>query len=374
LALTAICAFFVWIYLSHTVVTVIEETAAGNKRVVWSDDPFTDWVWQAAYFAWIVGVWFVPAMFLARVLTRRLDVELRFAGFTLLDNEVRWMVSSLVAAAVFWLFFPLSLLSTMSAESRWTVLHGPLFVRLAKNFLSLLFYYLVSAVLILLTIALLYILLAASGVLSLIASGVGISVCIILVARLLGRLANRARLIQIGPRRERANAKVSRKLRKRVQVTDPWELPEDAPEFPEPPPPRFVQPSELPALQTPYEGEIVGYDVRFDDGPQVQRQSPQLTKMEDAVPMQDEHFGGAAARSAEDRASRKRLAEIEPDSLEMKRAAQRREQEANTSVTQGTAGFLFQQEAAVQCAVLALGIIVLGIMIRGIISLLPSVT
>jgi hypothetical protein len=370
LALTAIAFFFLWVYLSHVIVVIVEDTAAGNRELHWSDDPFTDWVWQGGYLAWVIGVWCTPALIVARIFTRAIHVEGHFAGAEISEQQVRWAVSLVAAMFVFWIFFPVSLLSTMSAESRWTVLHAGLFNRLARNPAAVLIYYLITGLLLVICVPLLLAMLFLGEPFSLILGALGLSAGIVLMSRLLGRLANCARLTEIRPRRKRAKTRVRREVRRRVEVADPWEVPEDAPEFPEPPPPRFVQPSEMPGVQTPYEGEVVGYDVRFDDGPVAPRPAARV-ELEAPVPLQEEDVGVAARRSAEDRAARQRAADIEPDKVEMTRAAQHREMNTPSALTYGIAGFLVQQGVAVQWITLALGIGFLALMIRGLQAFWP---
>src|SRR5689334_19939972 len=86
LAITTIAACFVWVYTSRCVVLVVEDTAAGNEEIVWSDEPFFDWVWMGGYMAWLVGVWLVPAFLVARLVSPALQAEAKpwlYAGMVL---------------------------------------------------------------------------------------------------------------------------------------------------------------------------------------------------------------------------------------------------------------------------------------------------
>lgn len=374
LAMTAIAFFFVWVYLAHSFTLVIEETAAGNDEVVWPDDPLYDWIWKGGYLLWVVGVWVFPAIVVARIATRRLDLDLNVGPWTMTPEEQRWAIMITVASVVFWLFFPLSLLSTMSAESRWAVLHGPLFLRLGKNMASLLLFYAISAVLIIICAPLLFKLCRGSDIFTLILGGVGLSAAMMVIARLLGRVANRARLTYIRPRKKGGKSKPPAAIRERTNVSDPWEVPEDAPELPEPPPPRFVQPSELPAIQTPYEGDVVGYDVRFDDRPRAERQPRRRSAFEEgeSLPMQHEESPTDERRRADEQNDRKRLTQaIVPDRIEVDRLTRKRARPARTEITRGVAGFLFQKGVSVHWLTIALGICLLGLLIRGLQAFWP---
>src|SRR5437764_794190 len=109
LVVAVVLAILVWVFLSRCIVVVVEETAAGNDNLVWPDEPPLDWLWMAVYVAWLVGIWLVPAFFIARFASHHMDTTSR-----------AWTYAALVLAT-FWLTFPFSLLSTMSAESRWTI-------------------------------------------------------------------------------------------------------------------------------------------------------------------------------------------------------------------------------------------------------------
>src|SRR5690242_17448390 len=99
LAFTTIFAFGLWCYASHIFVSVTEETAAGNEIIVWDDGGFLDCFREGILLGWLVAIWLVPASFVAGLATANLDVAGRPYAFTL------------IAFLVFWVAFPLSLLS-----------------------------------------------------------------------------------------------------------------------------------------------------------------------------------------------------------------------------------------------------------------------
>src|SRR5262245_37354907 len=111
-------------YAAHCFLVVLEQTAAGNAEASWPDEMVIDWVWKPFYLVWLVSFWLAPVWLLAALFT-----------------PVPFWATLL---AVVWLLFPLSLLSSLGASSRWTVLYPTVLRRLAKNGGALLVVYLVT--------------------------------------------------------------------------------------------------------------------------------------------------------------------------------------------------------------------------------------
>ncbi|MCS6853037.1 MAG: hypothetical protein NZ700_17915 [Gemmataceae bacterium] len=195
----ALVALIVAPYAAHSFLVVVEETAAGNDAVVWPDEPFVDWVWKVFYAAWLAGIWLGPVYLVLR------RIEPAPLGETPLW---KW----LVAAAVLWLLFPISLLSSLSAASTWAVLHGPLLGRMVQRWPAVLTFYGLSAAVV------------ASGGLgvatalsaewyALLPAAVGAAAAFLIYARLLGRLGwvlRRAGAAESRPRRQSPPLGVSR--------------------------------------------------------------------------------------------------------------------------------------------------------------------
>src|SRR5947208_1533404 len=97
-------ALLVFAYLAYSFLAVLSDTAVGNDAVLWPGDPLFDWFFKGWYLGWLVAVWAVPATFLVSLF--RLPGPL-FAA---------------CVAACLWLLFPIGLLSSLSAESRFAVL------------------------------------------------------------------------------------------------------------------------------------------------------------------------------------------------------------------------------------------------------------
>src|SRR5262249_36491673 len=144
--------------------------------------------------------------------------------------------------------------------------------RLGANSGHVIVFYLVSAVIVGLCTPLTVLLATGGDPLTLILGAAALAAAILLIARMLGRVACLARLADLRPKKR----KRQRRRARGVQVSDPWEVPEEtetAAENVEGEPvdsqskPRFIQPRDLPALHTPYDGDITGYDVKFETRP-----------------------------------------------------------------------------------------------------------
>src|SRR5207244_9363470 len=107
-------------------------TAAGNDEVRWPHDPLVDWAWKLFYVGWLMSVWLVPAMIVARFWAAGSPPETAFA-------KTAGMV-----AFLFWLFFPVTLLSSLSASSRWFIFSPAIVPRLAERSGSAVTFYLLT--------------------------------------------------------------------------------------------------------------------------------------------------------------------------------------------------------------------------------------
>lgn len=244
LAATMVVGTFVFAYTSHCFLTVVDQTSAGNDEVVWPNDPMYDWLWEGVYMLWLTALWLGPIVLALRAAT---------------DPAAGWHVL-VVGAALVWLFFPVTLLSSMSASSRWVLFSPRLVARLyGQRPGSLLLFYLHSAPVLAVAAVLfqwLYVRPGAAGLALL--TGPALAALVFIYARQLGRLAHlvehtRGRAVpppQPAPRRRAPAA---------AAVHNPWT---GSAEENRPP-----QPRELPPVMTPFEGPVVGYDVRYGDRP-----------------------------------------------------------------------------------------------------------
>ena len=174
LAATMIVGTFVFAYASHCFFTIVEYTSAGNDEVVWPNEPFFDWLWEAVYMLWLVGLFLGPI-----ALTLRAASE---GSATILFT----------CAAFVWLLFPITLLSSMSASSRWLIVSPQLLSRLfAQRFGSLMLFYLHSGPVLAAVAAMGYLtFFTANGIWLLVLTAAGSAALTFIYARQLGRLAH----------------------------------------------------------------------------------------------------------------------------------------------------------------------------------------
>jgi hypothetical protein len=103
LILQVLLGLAVFSYAAHSFLTIVVDTAAGTDQIRWPAEPFTDWLWKPWYLAWLVAFWMAP-----------LGLVLALFKFTA-------MQIALLGLILFWIVFPVGLLSSLSATSRWMV-------------------------------------------------------------------------------------------------------------------------------------------------------------------------------------------------------------------------------------------------------------
>jgi len=349
LAFTTIVAFALWCYASHAFVTVTEETAAGNEVIVWDEGGLIECFREGVFLGWIVGVWVVPAMFVAGMATANMDGPQRSYAF------------ALISFVVFWVMFPLSLLSSMAAESRFALFHPGLFQRLARRGFDVVIFYFLSGLIVAACVPLAPWLFTGNGFWPYLIAAPLLALAVLLYARLMGRLACLARLTHIRPRKKKKKAKPANA----VAVTDPWEVPEEVQREETARGGGFVQPSELPPVDSPYEGEIVGYDVNFADVPR--EPVRQSAVREESVEWADEGRERVAAQETRGDAS-----SIKPDELEMSRLRRKKEKPPEHPwANAGLWSIPLQAKTVVYGVILALGIAFLGALVQFLIAVWP---
>jgi hypothetical protein len=223
-AASIIVGVFVLAYAARCVLVVVEETALGQDAATWPNEPYLDWLGHAVLFVELLGIWIAPAALAARLLRH-----------VWLPGEGALRVL-LLAGPGLWLFFPIGLLSSLSAQSRWTPFRWSIFHCFLRIAPAALIFYFLTAVLLGGAVVLWYLaLFGGRGVLLPVAAVVGAAVLFI-YARLLGRVAW---LIRRLPSTERAPAKAKiakrppskprgRKRRKpTADVQDPWAVPKE---------------------------------------------------------------------------------------------------------------------------------------------------
>ncbi|SRR5579883_447088 len=204
-------------FAARSMLVVVQETGLGQDEIVWPNEPMQDWLGHAVQFIELLGIWLAPAALAARLLR----------NVWLPDDAALRIL--LLAGPGLWLFFPVGLLSSLSAESRWVPLRWTIvkcFLRIAPA--AFVFYLLTAILLSAAVVPWYYALFGGRTVLLPAAAGVSAAVLFI-YARLLGRLALMIQHLPV-PRRAPAKAKApkrpqpsgKKKRKPRREVQDPW--------------------------------------------------------------------------------------------------------------------------------------------------------
>lgn len=243
---SVVFGFLFALYLAHHYLTVLQSTGAGARHVAWLSEPILDHFWKVFYLAWLIGLWLGPAWLLGR----------KFAG----GAGPLWLKFA-VPLAVFWLLYPVSQLSSLSGPTIWLPLVPGVVDRLARKPAVVLgFLVLSGGVLALFGLGFYWVYLA-DGIERLVIGCPVLVLSVYLYARLLGRLA-----FVLAFTKSVFDAKPKKKKRKaaddEVRTAAAAAVSHD-----EEGDGGFVQAKDLPPIQTPDEGPLTGYDVRFEDAP-----------------------------------------------------------------------------------------------------------
>lgn len=353
LAATMVIGTFVFAYASHCFLTVVEQTSAGNDEVVWPDEPMYDWLWKAPYMLWLTALWLGPI-----ALTLRAVASAR-AGAETASHVV------VGAAVAVWLFFPVTMLSSMSASSRWVLLSPRLVSRLVGQRLgSLLLFYVHSGPVLAIGAALLYLTFLKPGTAGLVlVTAPGLAVALIVYARQLGRLAHLVEHTRgTGGLTPPARRPRRRPRARATAAYDPWSGSAEQN--------RPRQPSELPPVMSPSEGPLVGYDVNYGDRPvpdpppPPRRRPPDLDDVPyelDGSPHEDPPRGPMPKQW------------MEPTEYEMRLASGSSAPPPPKSPwAVGVYNFPLYQRTLVPLAALAGGLAVLGVLVQLLVDLKPG--
>jgi hypothetical protein len=267
LAGTVIFGFAFALFAAHAYLTVLQSTGSGSREVGWTSEPILDHFWKVFYLAWLIGLWLGPAYLVGRAYT---------AG-----SESAWLRLA-VPLAVFWLLYPLSQLSSLSASTIWVPLHPDVFARLVQRPGAVIgFLVLSGAVLAVFGVAFKWTFLTEGrydllliGCPLLIISG-------LLYGRLLGRLAYSLMFTK--------KFLLRKKKKKRARDDEGGERDrrEPTPDRDDAAEPRVKQASDLPPIMTPDEGPLTGYDFQSgDDEPMPKK--PRRRVVAEAVEAPDE--------------------------------------------------------------------------------------
>jgi hypothetical protein len=255
----------VFAYTAHCFVTVVEDTAAGIDQFTWPNDIFLDWIWKPVYLLWLICIWLVPeALFLRMV---HLPIVEANAPLNLL----------LVSAASLWLLFPIGLLSSLVAHSRWMPFSAIALRLLMRRLGTAVVFYALSGAVTAICTTCFYVALSEGSVPLVLAAGAVGAAGLLIYARLLGRFLCVLRGVQL-PATKRAKPAARRK---RVNP------------YPDQTNPKAVSAEELnrrmkqegPVVTIPLDGPVESYGVADDARPSLERKrKKKLTKPARSIP------------------------------------------------------------------------------------------
>src|SRR6516162_9904358 len=67
LAAAVLVGLLTYIYAAHCFLTTVQQTAAGNDRIRWPNEPLYDKLPRALYLACLIAIWIAPAGLLLRL-------------------------------------------------------------------------------------------------------------------------------------------------------------------------------------------------------------------------------------------------------------------------------------------------------------------
>ncbi|MFO0804799.1 MAG: hypothetical protein U0791_16960 [Gemmataceae bacterium] len=284
------------LFLANHYMNVLQSTGSGAREVSWPSEPFVDNAWKVLYLGWLIGLWLGPAWFLGQAFAK---------------TDVPWMRYA-VPLSVFWLLYPFSQLSSLSGPSVWLPVHHDVFGRLARKphiVLGFLFFSGLTLAVFGLGFHWAFI---QEGFVFLLAGAPLFVIAALVYARLLGRLAFSLMFTK---------SILARKKRKKKPAEESREAASSAP----PAVPEFQQPSELPPIRTPDEGDLTGYDIRVDEKPKKRIRAQSLARPEPEMPpsrpkfVDDEDTQAYGVRAPEvEPEDRAPVDIVKPSALEMK--------------------------------------------------------
>jgi hypothetical protein len=230
-------------YAAHILLAVIDATAGGADEVTWPDEPVVDWLWKFAYLLWMVAIWLIPLGLVSRWLLDTRPAAQAMPGILT------------TAAILFWLLFPISLLSSMSATSHWVIFSPAVLPRMASRAGSVVIFFLLTGPLLAVgALALFGLVFAGPPVIAPVEALV-LTAVLLIYARLFGRLALQLRLAGDQDRPARPT-----KRRPAVQAQAAERVARSAPQGGD-----VIRAGDLPPVNAPDEEARTGYDVLLTD-------------------------------------------------------------------------------------------------------------
>src|SRR5438067_471898 len=186
---TIILGLFTLAFAAHIVLTVIECTASGFGDVGWPNEPYVDWLWKLFYLGWLVAFWLVPFGLVSQWLVRTRSEAGALPGIVA------------TGALLSWLLFPISLLSSMSAGSRWIIITPAVLPRLGQRPGSVIMFYLLTGPLMAVGAAAVYGVFFGRPMIVVPVAAVVLASVLLIYGRLFGRLLLQLRFTHDRPER-----------------------------------------------------------------------------------------------------------------------------------------------------------------------------
>lgn len=201
-------------YLGYSFFHVISETAAGNEKVIWPGELFTDWMLKGFHLFWLAALSILPACLIGNL-----------ASLDLLSYLVG-------CAACFWLLFPVVVLSFLSGASRFEVARWQIIQSMVQHPALMLGFYLSTALLFLVSGGIIWYSLEGPSALVVPVAALAVTSVLLIYARLLGRIAHVFVFEEIRP----TSRKKRPSVRDEAAANDGWphenEEPEDEQDTP----------------------------------------------------------------------------------------------------------------------------------------------
>lgn len=328
--------------------------------IEWPDGVIADYFAKGLYFAYLVLIWGGPCVLIGRL----------SAGGTV------W--ATVIAGLAFWLLFPIGLLSSMSADSRWTPFRLGVLVAYSRRPVQTLAFYVLSApvlaVLVLTGDLVLIHTSKAAVVWSVVLAPVA-AVMFFIYARLAGRFGmviasafpEEAEEEEEDPRLRRR-----RRWKKPVNAYDPTTrmfgpteaIPDD--------PPSAAQPPEMEGIETPYDGVLTGYGVDYTGAPAAGPEPEPARIIHTFDDEDDEPI--RVAPPPEVSTDRQRVAEelMRPTERELALHTKSRVEVPANPYGADTVTFLLNPKTVAPWLALTAGVILLSLMQRGLDLLRPE--
>ena len=325
--------------------------------IEWPEGFVADYFAKGAYLAYLVALWGGPAILVSRL--------------ALGDSPL----ATVLAGVLFWLLFPVGLLSSQASQSRWTPFRPGLLVAFARRRVQVLGFYLLSApvlAVLVLTLDLMLVHSLKATMVWAVALAPVAALMLFVYARLLGRLGlvlsfafpeEPADEEEARPRKRKKKKRPLHAYDPRTRVFGPTEEVLDDP-------PLRAQPPEMRGIETPYDGEVTGYGVDYTGAVPVEEPKPTII-----YPLDDED--GEPIRvlpPPEISTDRQKVAEkiANPPEHEVALFLKSRVEEPANPYGADTVLFLLNPKTVAPWVALTAGLILLALMQRALDALRPE--